>query len=202
MQRAQRHGVLSTKAALESACSGSRTAAGEVIARVDSVIIAIIRRYLGPRCGSGDEEDLRQEIRLAVNHGLRNVRQRDRASLIAWIKKVARSRIIDWERQRRARRRAPGVALLRMDTTNAPEIPARRENTPSQELMRAEERDLVERALELVKPRYRPLLELIYRRAPSAAELAEFLGKEPEAARKHAARALSELKRAIHRLRS
>ena len=181
---------------LDSAGRGRRTALGEVVEKVDDLIAAIVRHHLGPRRRVEDEEDLRQEIRFAVTQRIRDLRRRDREALRAWVRKVANSRIIDWERRRKAQRRSPGAALLRLDATHSPEVRSPGP-TPSYEAMSAEERERVEHALDSVKPKYRPVLQLLYREAPDLDELAEFLGKGRESARKHVARAMRELKRAI-----
>lgn len=167
-----------------------------LIERFEPLLQAAVRRHLGPARYQDEGEDLLQTLRLAMVKALPSVKEQDLRSVAAWMKKLVRSRILDWQKSRQAGCRQPDRPVVSLAGTNAPEVAALTP-TPSNILIEREELERLQRAIETVPARYRALLRLLYRQNPSPAEVAEFLGKEPEAARKFVARALAHLRQVM-----
>jgi len=188
----------STAESLSAAAGGDPAAAGRLIARFEPVLKREVRRFLGPERFGEEGEDLLQTVRLQVLRRLPSVRSRDRGGWAVWLRKVARNACLDWEKsQRRARRRPESPQRLVRLPTVAPDLRAA-SPTPSRILLKREESESLYRAIEKVPERYRRLLRLLAERDPEPEEVARFLGKEPEAARKFTARALLRLREALH----
>ncbi|MBN1442255.1 MAG: sigma-70 family RNA polymerase sigma factor [Planctomycetes bacterium] len=182
---------------LRQASEGRRTAIGLLIELYEPLLVSAVQRYLGSSRFRAEGEDLLQDIRMALVKGLPRLRQRSRRSLAAWLKKVVQNRIRDWERVRQAQRRKPERSPARMDGISSRE-PADAAPTPSQVLVRREEFERLDRAIEAVPERYRALLKYIVDANPTPSEVARFLAKEPDAARKFAGRALQHLRRILN----
>ncbi|MBI4586681.1 MAG: sigma-70 family RNA polymerase sigma factor [Planctomycetes bacterium] len=172
---------------------GDRASLGRIIQRFEPLLQHVVRRYLGPERFADEGEDLLQTLRLALVKALPSARARDLPSLTAWIKKVVWSRLLDWEKSRNAARRRWPRPMVSLSATNKPEVEAL-SPTPSGIFMGQEELEKLRAAIEKVPSRYRELLRLLYEKSPTPAEVAQFLGKEPEAARKFVARALTHLR--------
>jgi len=185
-----------TRELIVRAIQGDRAALGEILAHFEPVIRATVLRHLGPGRMSVDGDDALQIVRMGVLEAIPGVRESRPSALGAWIRKVAASRLIDWEKARRSSRRSSDRPILSLVATDAPEV-AGKALTGSRILMRAEEKRRLERAIEQVPDRYRPVLRFILSHEPTPAELSSFLLKETEAARKFVGRALEHLKRAL-----
>jgi RNA polymerase sigma factor (sigma-70 family) len=160
------------------------------------VLQARVERQLGRERFRAEGDDLLQNVRLAVLKNFRTFRGRDRPALVAWLRRVARTTTIDWERRRRARRRGSGRPGCSLSATNAPEVAAAGE-TPSQRFLKREELERVLRTLETLPGPYREVLQIVVTESPEPHELAARLGRGPDATRKLVARALEALRRAL-----
>jgi RNA polymerase sigma factor (sigma-70 family) len=185
---------------IEAASRGQRAAMEALLERYEPLLRAAVRGHLGPGRFQNEGEDLLQMLRLTIIEALPSLRTHEPCSFEAWLKKVVRNRLLDWEKHQRARRRHPSKPILRLRTTNAAEV-AGLGTTPSRIVSRREDHQRLRRAIELVPERYRGLLRLMYEKDPSPAEVAEFLEKPPEAARKFTARALDHLQRVLTKLK-
>jgi RNA polymerase sigma factor (sigma-70 family) len=189
-------GGSTTRRLIAAARDGQRNAAGRLIERFEPLLRSCVRRHLGPKRFRADGEDALQVVRLAVFRGLGGLRARDRRSLEAWIRKVVHNRLLDWDEQRRAHRRTSGRGAVSLLATDAPEVSAPTPS-PSRILIVREDLARLAEAIDRVPPRYRTVLWFIFEEDPTPAELALFLKKEPDAARKFVARALKHLERGL-----
>jgi RNA polymerase sigma factor (sigma-70 family) len=194
----RKQGTPSTAESLSAAAGGDPAAAGRLIARFEPVLRREVRRFLGPARFREEGEDLLQTVRLQIVRKLPSIRARDRGAWAVWLRTVARNACLDWKKsQGRARRRPESPQRIVRLPTAAPDLPAA-SPTPSRILLKHEESERLYRAIEKVPERYRRLLRLLAERDPEPEEVARFLGKEAEAARKFTARALLHLRQALH----
>jgi len=190
-------GEPSTAESLSAATGGDSAAAGRLIRRFEPLLRREVRRFLGPERFREEGEDLLQTVRLQILRRLPSVRARDRGGWAVWLRTVARNACLDWRKsQRRARRRPESPQRIVRLPTALPDLPAG-SPTPSRILLKREESERLYRAIEKVPERYRRLLRLLAERDPEPQEVARFLGKECEAARKFTARALLRLRQAL-----
>jgi len=179
---------------LQAALGGDRSALNSLFERLDPFLRGEARRLLGPERFAAEGEDLLQQVRLSVMRALDGVQARDGSSLRAWLKTIVRTRHLDLLKSSRAERRGgkrPAAGL-----TAALGIPAPGPS-PSGEFLRKEESEQIRRAIEATPEQYRAVLRFILENDPDPAEVAQFLGKEAEAARKFVSRALNRLKQAL-----
>jgi RNA polymerase sigma factor (sigma-70 family) len=186
----------STADLAERAARKDPAAAGKLIERCDPFLRAEVRRRMGPALFRSEGEDVLQMIRLAVFQALPGLRGRDRRSILAWMRKVVRSRLLDWERSRRAAGRSPSRPIERLQATGRSDVAASTP-TPSRLALDREGLERLGRAIGEIPARYQELIWFIYREQPSPDEVARFVGKGHEAARKFTARALFHLRRAL-----
>lgn len=184
---------------IEDAVLGRRTALGRLILAYDPLVLAEVRRLLGPRHFAAHGDDVLQDIRLALVKGLPGLKVKNRAVLCAWIRTLVRRQVLDWVKARKAARRLPSHRRVLLDRSDSPQLAAPTP-TPSHILLRREQRELLRRAIQTSPPRYREILRFILEKSPTLEELAEFTGKSREAARKFVERALGYLESALARI--
>jgi RNA polymerase sigma factor (sigma-70 family) len=177
--------------ALAAARDGDRKARDRLLISCEPLLRARVRRHLSARRFAAEGDDLLQTIRLSIIENLPALRACDPGSFLSWLEKLVRCRILDWERGRGGRSSmADGAAEGGAD--RAAPTP-----TPSRILMDEETRARIAGAIERVPARYREVLRLIARKDPGPEEVAAFLGKGPDAARKFVERALAHLGQAL-----
>lgn len=186
---------------LAAAVSGQRTAVGSLILRLEPYLRTCVHRYLGERRFRDEGEDLLQVIRLAIVRGLPGLRSLERRPFKAWLRQVIRSRLLVWSRGQRARRRRPEAPVVNFGTANGEDVPSE-VATPSEVVRGREEIELVRKAIERVPAQYREVLRFVFETEPSNEELAAFLDRSPDAARKFVARGLAHLKEVLARYQS
>jgi RNA polymerase sigma factor (sigma-70 family) len=181
---------------VDRAVHGGLAAQGHLLERFQPLLEGEVRRFLGPKRFQDEGEDLLQTVQLRIVRKIHLLRSRDRARLIVWLRAVTRTVCLDWERSQKRASRTPGAPrrLVRLPTgcqvvTESP--------TPSRVLMGREEVERLSGAIDAVSERYRPLLRFLAEKDPELEEVARFLVKDPEAARKFMARALKQLKQAL-----
>ena len=181
---------------LAGLCRGETEARDLLLEYCEPLILSWVKRRLTPQQFRAEGEDVLQSIRCALIRSLPSLRSEKVPSFISWLKKLVGSRLSDWERARCSARKLNGKAPVSLDAEGVPE-PAAPGPTPTRQLIGAEERARLRRAIENVPERYRPSLLLVCERDPGLPEVARFLGKSPEAARKFLERAFMHLKKAI-----
>jgi len=184
---------------VREAAEGRRTAIGYFVQEFDLLLLKTVRRHLGASRFRNEGDDLLQALKLAIITALPKLRGRDRPAVVAWLNKLIRSRILDWERSQRAAKRRPESTPLRLQRTGGLDV-ASRAPTPHTTSVRAEEIERVRKAIDLTPERYRPVLRFILEKAPQTKEIAAFVRKEQEAARKFSERAVAHLQRALREL--
>jgi len=178
---------------LDRATSGDRDAQEELLAWCEPQLRARVVRMLSPARFRSEGDDLLQTIRMEILKALLSLRTRSAGAFQGWVGKLVRCRVLDWQRAKHKARRIPTRAQVSLQKTDAPEPPAAGPS-PSRILMSREQRAQLVRAIERVPERYRAVLRLIQAQEPTLRDLAAFLGKEPDAARKFIGRALAHLK--------
>lgn len=191
-----RSGERSTTTLFDAVSSGRRTAIGQLILLYEPLIDNWVRGYLGPRRFAREGDDLLQTIRITLVEKLPGFHRRSPQSLVAWLRRVVRTKVSDWERKRRVARRAPDRPLVSLDATNAPEVVSV-DPTPSRILLGKEELEQLKTAIEALPVRYQGVLRFIHAKNPTPEQIAAYVDKDLEASRKFTARALHHLKRAL-----
>lgn len=181
---------------IEDAALGGRTALGHLILAYDPLVLAEVRRLLGPRRFAAHGDDVLQNIRLALVKGLPGLKVKNRAVLCAWIRTLVRRQVLDWAKARNAARRLPSRRRVHLDRTDSPQLAAPTP-TPSRILLHREQVELIRRAIQAAPPRYREVLRFIHEESPTLGDLMAFTGKSREAARKFVERALGHLESAL-----
>lgn len=181
-----------TRVLLEAACRGERSAQERLLRAYDPFLRARAREHLGAGRFARDGDDLLQTLRLALLVALPALRGRDRASFAAWLRRLVRCRILDWEKARRGGRGSKPPPA-RLETVTLEGLVASTPS-PSRLLMSREAGRILEEAIERVPERYRAVLRLVRDRQPPAEQLAVLLGKTPEGARKFVERAMAHLR--------
>jgi len=179
-------------AVLATARDGDRQARDRLLICCEPLLSARVRRRLSARRFAAEGDDLLQTIRLSIIEKLPALHACDPGSFLSWLEKLVRCRILDWERARGGRPPVPGSGAAEGGPDRAAPTP-----TPSRILMDEEARARIAGAIDRVPARYREVLRLIARKDPGAEEVAAFLGKGPDAARKFIERALLHLGQAL-----
>lgn len=191
------HGARRTTTTLfDEVSSGRRTAIGHLIVLYEPLVESWVRGYLGPRRFAREGDDLLQTIRVTLVEKLPGLRGKSRPSLVAWLRRVVRTKVSDWERKRKAARRSPDRPVVSIVATDSPEV-ASATPTPTRILLAREELEQLEAAIDAVPARYQGVLRLIHEKDPTPEEIAAFTGKGLEASRKFTAKALVHLRRAL-----
>jgi RNA polymerase sigma factor (sigma-70 family) len=185
-----------TSILLESACTGDVEAQSRLFERFEPRLRGWIRKELGPQRFESEGEELIQVISLAFVKALPKVRHRSRKAFHALMRTVVRNKVIDWHKAARRRKRSPGGIRQRLLSTVLTQAAAE-SPTPSQIVVSREERERLWSAIDSVPKRYRAVLRYILAESPESHELAQFLEKPPEAARKFAGRAIAHLARVL-----
>ena len=180
---------------LQAALGGDRAALNSLFERLDPFLRSEARRLLGPKRFAAEGEDLLQQVRLSVMRALDGVHARDGGSLRSWLKTIVRSRHLDLEKSRGAERRGGNRPASRLGSAVLG-IPAPGPS-PSGVFLRKEEARRLHAAIDATPERYQAVLQFIAENDPEPDEIAQFLGKEPDAARKFVGRALTHLRQAL-----
>lgn len=181
---------------IDRARSGDREAQERLLAWSEPQLHAFVVRTLSPERFRSEGEDVLQTIRMELIKAMHSLRTLTPGAFRGWLGKLVRCRVIDWQRAKRKARRIPTRAQVSLQRTDVPE-PRADSASPSRILMGREQRAQLARAIERVPERYRAVLRLIHAREPTLEELAAFLGKQTDAARKFVGRALAHLKIAL-----
>ena len=181
---------------LDHACGGDRDAQTRLLAWSEPHMRAMVARMLSPARFTSDGEDVLQTVRLELIKALAALRARSADAFHAWLERLVRCRVLGWQEVRHKARRIPTRAQVSLQKTDTPE-PRAAAASPSQIVMGREQRAQLARAIERVPARYRAVLQLIQAQEPTLKDLAAFLGKELDAARKFIGRALAHLKETL-----
>ncbi len=186
----------STTVLLEAACTGDTAARDKLIARYEPRLRSWVRRELGAKRFRNEGDDVLQTVLVSIVQSLSGLRKRTTQAFNVWLNRLIKSRILDLEKAKRRLRRAPANPHQKLLTTILPDIAAKTP-TPSRILITKEQRARIERAIAVVPARYQGVLRFILAGSPSPEDVAAYVEKSPEAARKFVTRALRHLQRAV-----
>jgi len=163
---------------VERCLAGDHEAFGRIVARYQSLICSLTYSA----CGNlGRSEEQAQEVFLTAWQRLDTLRKP--ANLKAWLCGIARRKLSTAWRHDARDPLAEAEPLVDDLAVCAESLPA------SEQMIRAEEEEIVWRALEGLPPSYREPLVLYYRQDRSTAEVAEAMDISEEAARQRLTRA-------------
>lgn len=162
---------------VERSLQGDDAAYGELVARYQSLVCSVALSRCGDLCLS---EDLSQEAFIMAWSKLGELR--DRSQFKTWICSIVRNLAVR-AGQRERRQMTTDSAIIEASACNATDP-----LTPDEQAARAEEGQLVWRALGQVPEMYREPMILYYREDQSAARVAEDLGLTESAVRQRLVR--------------
>jgi RNA polymerase sigma-70 factor (ECF subfamily) len=171
--------------------------------RVRRIVRLRLPRDLRPKL---DSVDLVQDVLLGALGGLVDFTYRDEGDFLRWLARITENKIHDhmdkWLAEKRDIRRERPLGIGRSTAERgggrAPGLV--QTTTPSAILVRHEELDKLERALDELKPEYREVIVLTRIEECSYQEAASRLGSSPEAIRKLLCRAMAALARTYERM--
>jgi len=178
---------------------GEPSSLAERIARSIPGLTRYVRRRLGPELAAKESaSDIAQSTARELLRGIRaegSYDERGEAAFQRWIRSAAEHKIQNRARHWRAQRRAEKTESLTQGTESQAGIAdsLASEARTSRDAMLHEEAERLARAFSTLPPDYRDVLQRTQVEGQSYAEVAEALGRSPEAIRKLAARALARL---------
>ncbi len=182
---------------LSAAQAGSREALGHVLEACRGYLLLIAQQELDPGLqAKGGASDLVQQTFLEAQKDFRRFQGSTPDALLAWMRRLLLNNLANFRRDFRREKRqvAREVALPGGDSSRG-----RGENlrgnspTPSVLVMRDEQAQALERALERLPEDYRRIIHLRYREERSFEEIAQLMQRTQNAARKLWARAIERL---------
>jgi RNA polymerase sigma-70 factor (ECF subfamily) len=173
-----------TRALVAKARDGDRVAFDELVEKYRPRLAARIRARIGPRLAQElDAEDLLQGTFLRAYETIGRFEWRAEDSFYRWLGGIAQHLIWNvWQKQR-----ADQLRLVRDMTASG--------TSPSKVARRNERFDRLQEALLGLSPDHRKVIELSRIEGLKVKEIAERMGRSPEAVRKLILRALDDLKR-------
>lgn len=148
-------------------------------------------------------EDVLQETMIEAFRGIRKLEARGSEAFLAWLKAIARTRLINLVKAARAQKRGGGrqPIVRRGDedatATSILNLIAARDPTPSLIVRRAEAVGAIHRAITRLEPAQRELIECRYGQGMSVEELAARTGKSKGAIKMLIHRVVKDLRAAV-----
>ncbi len=196
------HTEIDLEALLERAAEGSVEARGRLLSLHRERLRLMVKARLDPRLSARvDSSDVLQDVMAEAARGLDDYLQERPADFYVWIRGIAERRLIDLHRRhlhaakRSVRREADEKFRAAGESMSPPlvEQVSVSQSTPSQQLIRLEERAALFAALELVSDDDRELLVLRYVEQKPLAEVAAILGITLAAVKSRHLRAVARL---------
>lgn len=190
-----------TEYLITKAQAGSREALDELFARYSSRILAIVRLRLGPALRSNLESvDVAQSVLLDAFKGLDKFRGGSEGAFLHWLGRMAENKIRDKVDYFRAAKRKPPVPVVSMsepggqtDSMSGAIDLVSSGQTPSQKIAMHEDLRRLETALAKLPEDYREVIIMAQYEGLSFLEIAEHVGRSPDACRMLLVRALARL---------
>jgi RNA polymerase sigma-70 factor (ECF subfamily) len=186
---------------LPAAQAGSREALGLVLEACRGYLLLIAQQELEPALqAKGGASDLVQQTFLEAQKDLAGFRGSTPEALLAWMRRLLLNNLANFRRDyRRHKRRASREVALQVSDSSTQGPDGLRADTPSPSvaLMRDEETQAIERALEGLSEDYRRVIHLRYREERSFEEIAVLMQRSPNAVRKLWARAIDSLQQRL-----
>jgi RNA polymerase sigma-70 factor, ECF subfamily len=185
---------------IRRAKAGDHSSLESLLLRFHNPLLAMIRN-LAPRRDSAwlSAEDILQETFVEAFRHIGSLHACDERGFLAWMKTIARTRLINQINAHRAKKRGGDATTEATATTLLGQI-AGRDPTPSLHLRRKEAVDAVRKAMLQLDPFKRHVLELRFGRKMPVPELAAQIGKSEPATRMIINRSIKELRQIMDRL--
>ncbi len=186
---------------LPAARAGSSEALGQVLEACRGYLLLIAQQELDTALqAKGGASDLVQQTFLEAQRDFSGFQGTTHAALLAWMRQLLLNNLANFRRDlhRDKRRVTREIALPGSDSSSG-----RRggldagASTPSVELMRAEQTEALERALERLPEDYRRVIQLRYREERSFEAIAELMQRSQNAVRKLWSRAIERLQQEL-----
>jgi RNA polymerase sigma-70 factor (ECF subfamily) len=186
---------------LPAAQAGSREALGRVLESCRGYLLLIARQELEPALqAKGSASDLVQQTFLEAQKDLGLFQGTTPEALLAWMRQLLLNNLANLRRDygRAKRRVSLEVSLTISDSSPQVEgeLPAGT-NSPSIAMLRDEQTQALERALDRLPADYRRVILLRYREERSFEVIAEMMRRSPNAVRKLWARAIKKLQQRL-----
>lgn len=188
-----------------------QAAAGDVVAVQKLILMhhgrlraAAVRRLASGLKGKLEPEDLLQQVYVDVLRRIREFEYRGPDSFFRWLRGILEAKLIDFHRHYHAAARnvarevSPGNAPSRYEALAA--HAAIDSVTPSRVVRRAEAESLLLAALAGLSDDHRRVLQLRYLEGHRLADVAAMMKRSPAAVQMLCARALRQLRAAIHQI--
>lgn len=186
-----------TELLIRKARGGSREAFDELVKRYEIPIELLVRLETGTRVrGSVEVSDLVQETFTSAFESMPKFRGEGSETFGRWLSKIARNVVRRCGRRmaRQGALQAGQVQPLGSDTTAVRVEPASSGGTPSENLQEHERFERLQRALEKLGPEHREVILLARLRELPMRQVAQLMGRSPEAAGMLLVRALRKLR--------
>jgi RNA polymerase sigma-70 factor (ECF subfamily) len=186
---------------LAAAQAGSSEALGQVLEACRGYLLLIAQQELEPVLqAKGGASDLVQQTFLEAQRDFARFQGTTHEELLAWTRRLLLNNLANFRRdyQRDKRRVAREVALPGSASDSQPpgNLPAGTP-TPSVEVIRDEQQQALERAVERLPEDYRRVVRLRYREERSFEDIAAIMERSPNAVRKLWARAIECLQKEL-----
>ena len=198
---------ISTQVLLQRFQSGDNDALNELYSRYLNRVLAAVRARLGAELrGKLESCDILQDALLASLKNVQSFSQTGEGAFVNWLAKVVENRVRDnldyFRAKRRDHRLEKPLPGARSDESAAPlDLPERRcAPTPSQALMLSEDLARHEMAMDQLSEESRELIVAVKIEGRSLQEIAQAVGKSPDAVRMQVKRALVALTNAFRAL--
>jgi RNA polymerase sigma-70 factor (ECF subfamily) len=200
---------ISTQALLQRVQTGDSEALNELYNRYLMRVLAAVRARLGAELrGKMESWDVVQDALLASLRNIQSFDQTSEGAFLNWLAKIVENRIRDqldyFRAGKRDHRLETPLAAARLDKSAAPlDIPERSGvPSPSKVLMLSEDLARLEKAMDQLPEEARELILAVKIEGRSYDEIAQALGKSPDAVRMKVKRALLALTTAFRVLES
>ena len=183
---------------------GDQAALEQLCHTYNERILRIVRMRMGPELRSKMQSmDLVQDTFISAIRSMENFTYTNEGDFLRWISKIAENRLRDnidkfHAGKRDIRKEIP--LNNRAQDTYAPSFDPIDSTTPSLIMSKQEDLDKLEMAMDKLKPDYREVIKLTKIEGLSYKEVAEKLGKTPDATRMLLARAISALSHSFEEL--
>lgn len=177
---------------LLAAKNGSEEAFEQLLARVGTRLLAIIRLRMGSSLRSSlESRDILQVVMMKAFTRIEQVQAKTGGSFMAWLARIAENEIRDQAAHHRRRRRDAALQLP-LDQAGSAALVDRVRSQASQVVL-DQQMERLEQALDQLSPDHREVIVLRKLEERSFTEIGELLGRSPDACRMLLARAMTAL---------
>ena len=184
-----------------AARAGSSEALGQVLEACRGYLLLIAQQEMDTALqAKGGASDLVQQTFLEAQRDFSGFRGTTHAALLAWMRQLLINNLANFRRDfhRDKRRVTREIALPGGDSSKRRGFGLKaKTSTPSVQMMRTEQTEALERALERLPEDYRRVIQLRYREERSFEDIAELMQRSQNAVRKLWSRAIERLQQEL-----